>query len=55
MKMTLIEIINNHNAYLPKLSSAGIREIIALRNLMAIAQRNNWPHSLAQQIFPSNR
>ena len=52
--MTLIDIINRHNAYLPKLSAAGIREIIAMRNLMAIAERNNWPHSVAQQIFPSN-
>jgi hypothetical protein len=30
-------------------------EFIELKNLLMIAERNNWPHAIAMLIFPSNR
>jgi hypothetical protein len=28
---------------------------LQMRNLLMIAERNNWPHSMALRIFSSNR
>ena len=30
-------------------------EFIQMRNLLMIAERNNWPYEMALRIFPSNR
>jgi hypothetical protein len=30
-------------------------EFIQMRNLLMIAERNNWPTAIALLIFPSNR
>lgn len=27
---------------------------LQMRNLLMIAERNNWPHALALRIFPNN-
>jgi len=28
---------------------------LQMRNLLMIAERNNWPHAMALRIFPSHR